>query len=134
MTDNIKRLSINTLSNQILNAMIRRTLIVLQQLEEQEEVEYFEGKDFTWNLDENAPTLTLQYNRDVVHLWWNKETDETKMQVLSDIKEDACNNLNYYIGLEKVLFSELEELSKDIKPKQLDIEEFFSEEGVFTYN
>lgn len=123
-----KRLSINVLSNQVLQAMIRRTAIVLQQLEQKDVVEYYEGKYFTWNLAEDEPTLTIDFNKDVVHIWWNKETLDENIQVHSDIKQDACKNLAYYVGLENVLYSELEELAKDIKPKQLDIEEVFAEE------
>ena len=126
----IKDLSIDKLTKQILNAMIRRTLIVLQQIEEQENVEYYEGEFFTWNLNNNEPTLTLDYNKDVVHLYWNKETEEDKMQVYSDIKDNAIGNLSYYVGLEKLLYTELAELSKDIEPKQLEINFDEEEEDV----
>jgi hypothetical protein len=126
----IRDLSIDKLTKQILNAMIRRTLIVLQQIEEQENVEYYEGEFFTWNLNNNEPTLTLDYNKDVVHLYWNKETEEDKMQVYSDIKDDACKNLSYYVGLENVLYKELAQLSENIEPKQLEIDFDEEEEDV----
>jgi hypothetical protein len=126
----IKDLSIDKLTKQILNAMIRRTLIVLQQIEEQEIVEYYEGEFFTWNYNVNEPTLTLDYQKDIVHLYWNKETSEDKMEVYSDIKDNASGNLSYYVGLENLLYTELAELSKDIEPKQLEINFDEEEEDV----
>jgi hypothetical protein len=123
----LDRLSTDTLTNDILNAIIRRTSILLSKLEQQQLVEYYEGDRFIWNLDPNQPTLSIDFNthnssEGIVYLWWNRETEDDKIEVFSNIIIDARQNLNYYTALEKIIFSELEILSEDIPLTMIEME------------
>jgi hypothetical protein len=115
----LDRLSTDTLTNDILNAIIRRTRILLSNLEQEENVEYYEGERFIWNLDNDYPTLSIDYHthnstESVVNLWWNKEIEDDKFQVYSNIIVDARENLSYYMSLEKIIYDELDILCADM--------------------
>jgi hypothetical protein len=121
----IDRLSEDKLTNDILNAMIRRTHItlgLLQNVEEGKHPQYYEGENFTWEMDDSFPTLTISLDSKIIFLWWNKKPLETEIEVYSNIPKDANDDLPFYIQLEKVLYDELAIIIKNLPQTEIKIE------------
>jgi hypothetical protein len=119
----LDRLSQDSLTNSILNAIIRRTYITLAIFNDDEELPYYEGENFIWDLDNDHPTLKINIESkflNVVYLWWNKEKDDEKIEVFSNISIDAKDDLNFFLQLEKLVYEELDKL--ELPPRLINLE------------
>jgi hypothetical protein len=130
-TKMLDTLSTDALTNDILKAIVRRTYTTIRAFNESETVELFEGKNFTWSLDDNLPTMSVELpdnsNPSFVHLWWNKQPDDDKMEVFSNIPFTARENLKYFTTLENLIYHELIDLNAKIPPCQVMLDDLVEE-------
>ena len=114
-------LSKDTLTNDILNAIVLRTFAVVRQLTDASE---FEGENFLWNMNDDQPTMSIEVNNKPVYLYWNKEYEADKIEVYSNLTVTAAENLAWFMYLENLVFNELDELKKLIPAKPIELDDY----------
>ena len=119
-------LSEDQLTNDILKALIRRTQSTLAMLNL--DTNEFDGKNFSWNMDNSQPTLRIDLGTRVIFLWWNKKFEESEMEVFSNIYTTANQSLAFFITLETIVYNELAELQKDIPLRKINLSDFEEDE------
>lgn len=108
------------LKNQILEAIVRRTSIILSQLED---LSFRKFKNFNWIVNEDSILMAINFNDEEVLLNWNGETDDDKIEVQSNIERTIDLDLPWFVELENLVFSELTEIEKTLPPKLITVQQ-----------
>ena len=80
----------------------------------------YEGEKiiFSVNLDNNIPTLSLNYQDNVYRIWLT-ETDN-EVELFTDIEETVENGINFFIGLENIINGEIKQIQHELSKLELE--------------